>query len=60
MRVLLDTNLLLRAAISPKGSAREILRLIEAAEEHVLVMSPHLLSEVADVLRRDRYVRAGL
>jgi predicted nucleic acid-binding protein len=37
-----------------KGSAREILRLIESSEGHVLVLSPYLLSEVADVLRRAR------
>ena len=54
MRILLDTNLLVRAAITPKGSAREILRLIEASAEHTLVISTYLLSEVADVLRRDR------
>jgi putative PIN family toxin of toxin-antitoxin system len=54
VRILLDTNLLVRAAITPKGLAREILRLIEANEDHVLVMSPYLFSEVADVLRRDR------
>ena len=54
MRVLLDTNLLVRAAITPHGAAREILRLLEASDDHVLVISPHLLSEVSDVLRRDR------
>ncbi len=47
-------NILVRAAISPAGCAREILRLIECDETHSLVMSSHLLSEVADVLRRDR------
>lgn len=54
MRILLDTNILVRAAISPTGSAREILRLIERDEAHSLVISAHLLGEVADVLRRDR------
>lgn len=54
MRILLDTNLLVRAAITPKGSAREILRLIEASADHTLVISAYLLSEVTDVLRRDR------
>ena len=54
MKILLDTNLLVRAAITPKGSAREILRLVEAHVDHVLVLSPYILSEVADVLRRDR------
>lgn len=54
MRILLDTNILVRAAISPEGPARAILRLIEASEEHALVISAYLLSEVADVLCRDR------
>jgi predicted nucleic acid-binding protein len=54
MKILLDTNLLVRAAISPQGSAREILRLIEASESHVLVVFPYLFSELADVLCRDR------
>ena len=46
MRILLDTNLLVRAAITPEGLAREILRLVEASEHHVLVLSawPPLLS----------------
>jgi putative PIN family toxin of toxin-antitoxin system len=54
VRILLDTNLLIRAAITPEGLARKILRLIEAGADHILVLSPYLLSEVADVLRRDR------
>lgn len=54
MKILLDTNLLVRAAISPQGSAREILRCIEAGERHVLVVFPYLFGELADVLRRDR------
>jgi putative PIN family toxin of toxin-antitoxin system len=54
MKILLDTNLLVRAAISPQGSAREILRCIEASERHVLVVFPYLFSELVDVLRRDR------
>jgi putative PIN family toxin of toxin-antitoxin system len=54
VRILLDTNLLVRAAITPKGSARAILHLIEESDEHILIISEYLLSEVADVLRRDR------
>jgi predicted nucleic acid-binding protein len=45
MTILLDTNLLVRAAISPLGSAREILRRIEASEGYVLVVCPYLFSE---------------
>ena len=54
MRVLLDTNLLVRAAITPEGLARQILDHIGAKDEHVLILSGHLLSEVADVLSRPR------
>jgi putative PIN family toxin of toxin-antitoxin system len=54
VRILLDTNLLVRAAITPQGSARAILRLIEESEQHSLLISAYLLSEVADVLRRER------
>ncbi|MCX6631987.1 MAG: putative toxin-antitoxin system toxin component, PIN family [Candidatus Solibacter sp.] len=54
MRILLDTNLLVRAAISPRGSAREIFRCIEANENHALVVFGYLFSELVDVLRRDR------
>ena len=54
MRILLDANLLIRAAITPYGLARKILHLIEASQEHVLIVSSHLLSEVADVLSRPR------
>ena len=54
MRILLDTNILVRAAVSPQGPAGEILRLIVAFDEHVLLMPAYVVSEVIDVLRRDR------
>jgi uncharacterized protein len=54
MRFLLDTNLLVRAAITPSGLARKLLRYIEESEQHVLIISSHILSEVAGVLRRPR------
>jgi predicted nucleic acid-binding protein len=54
MRILLDSNLLVRAAITPNGLARKLLRCIEEREEHILVISAHVLSEVADVLHRPR------
>ena len=54
MRILLDTNLLVRAAITPVGLARKILNHIGNNEEHVLILSSHLLAEVADVLSRPR------
>jgi uncharacterized protein len=54
MRVLLDTNILVRAAITPDGLARKLLQSIEESEDHVLIVSSHLLAEVTDVLRRPR------
>jgi predicted nucleic acid-binding protein len=54
VRILLDANLLVRAAITPNGLARKILDLIGASERHVLIVSSHLLAEVADVRNRPR------
>jgi putative PIN family toxin of toxin-antitoxin system len=54
VRILLDTNILVRAAISPGGLARGILDLIRRNDDHVLVISSYILSEVADVLSRPR------
>jgi putative PIN family toxin of toxin-antitoxin system len=54
VRILFDTNLLVRAAITPGGLARKLLRLVEKNDSHVIIVSAHLLSEVADVLRRPR------
>ena len=54
MRILLDTNILVRAAISPGGLARGILDRIRQNDDHVLVISSYILSEVADVLTRPR------
>jgi predicted nucleic acid-binding protein len=54
VRFLLDTNLLVRAAITPFGLARKILDHVGMNESHVLILSAHLLAEVADVLSRPR------
>src|SRR5438132_5766845 len=54
MRVLLDSNLLVRAVISPDGAANAIIEAIEQGSAHTLLVSEHLRDEVADVLRRDR------
>ncbi|MCG8584890.1 MAG: putative toxin-antitoxin system toxin component, PIN family [Pirellulales bacterium] len=56
MRVLLDTNILARAAAGPPGLANELV-LAAARHEHVLLLSPFLVSELSRVLRYDR-VRA--
>jgi putative PIN family toxin of toxin-antitoxin system len=50
MRVLLDTNVLVRAVLSPFGPAAELLALI--ARDHTLIVSLPVLGELYDVLRR--------
>jgi uncharacterized protein len=55
-RAVLDTNVLVSALCSPGGgSARLLLELRSGAFE--LVMSPLLLLELRDVLRRDKFRR---
>jgi putative PIN family toxin of toxin-antitoxin system len=52
MRIVCDTNVLIRAAIRPGGLASELLTLIKSA--HELVALPPLLAEVLLVMRRPR------
>ena len=55
-RAVLDTNVLVSALISPGGgSARLLLELRSGAFE--LIVSPLLLAELRDVLRRDKFRR---
>jgi putative PIN family toxin of toxin-antitoxin system len=58
MRIVLDTNILVRANAKAKGPARELLLLIVASPEHVLLLSPFLLKELERVFEYDR-VRAA-
>ena len=53
MRIVLDTNILARAASGPPGLAHELV-LAATRPEHVLLLSPFLLSELSRVLRYDR------
>jgi putative PIN family toxin of toxin-antitoxin system len=53
MRVVLDTNILVRAAKASDNPARELLRILRA-NPHVLIVSPYLLDEVQRVLRYPR------
>jgi putative PIN family toxin of toxin-antitoxin system len=53
MRILLDTNILARAAAGPPGPAHELL-LLATQHDHVLVLSPFLIAELTRVLRYDR------
>lgn len=55
-RVVLDTNVLVSALITPMGaSARLLLALRAGAFE--LIVSPHLLDELREVLRRPKFRR---
>ncbi len=56
MRVVLDTNVLVRATKNATGPARELLRSLESAD-HVLVLSSFILTELLRVLAYPR-VRA--
>ena len=57
MRIVLDTNILVRANAKAKGPARKLLQVIVNSPEHVLLLSPFLLMELERVLSYDR-VRA--
>lgn len=50
MRIMCDTNVLVRSALSPAGAASELLRIV--ALDHVLVTSSAQFAELLDVLRR--------
>ena len=58
MRIVLDTNILVRANAKSKGPARELLLLIVNSPEHVLLLSPFILKELERVFEYDR-VRAA-
>ena len=58
MRIVLDTNILIRANAKARGPARELLLLIVNSPEHVLLLSPFLLKELERVFEYDR-VRAA-
>ena len=58
MRIVLDTNILVRANAKEKGPARELLQLIVNSPEHILILSPFLLLELERVFSYDR-VRAS-
>ena len=56
MRIVLDTNILVRANVKAQGPAREVLLKI-AYGEHVLITSPFLLREVERALAYPRLRR---
>ncbi len=57
MRIVLDTNILVRAHAKATGPARELLLLTIRAPEHVLLVSPFLLRELERVLSYERVRR---
>jgi putative PIN family toxin of toxin-antitoxin system len=57
MRIVLDTNILVRANVKAKGPARELLQLIVKSPEHILLLSPFFLKELERVFDYGR-VRA--
>lgn len=54
MRIVLDTNILIRANAKAKGPARELLLWIVNSPEHVLLLSPFILKELERVFAYDR------
>ena len=54
MRIVLDTNILVRANARARGPARELLQLIVASSDHPLLLSPFLLQELERVFSYDR------
>lgn len=57
MRIVLDTNILVRANGRATGPARELLLLIVKSPQHTLLLSPFLLEELERVFSYDRVRR---
>ena len=53
MRVVLDTNILVRATKGGKGPAREVLLAFQLSE-HVLLLSPWMIDELRRVMTYPR------
>ncbi len=54
MRIVLDTNILVRANAKARGPARELLQMIVASADHTLLLSPFLLEELERVFDYER------
>lgn len=57
MRIVLDTNILVRAHANARGPARDLLILVGQEPEHTLLLSPFLLEELERVLGYERVQR---
>jgi putative PIN family toxin of toxin-antitoxin system len=58
MRIVLDTNILVRAHANARGPARELLLLVTGSPEHTLLLSPFLLQELERVFGYERVRKA--
>lgn len=58
MRIVLDTNILVRAHANARGPARELLLLIARGPEHTLLFSPFIFLELERVFGYDRVRKA--
>jgi putative PIN family toxin of toxin-antitoxin system len=56
VRVVFDSNVLISARLEPRGASAQLLR-AWTQETFELVVSPQLLTELADVLARERFRR---
>src|SRR5690349_1552163 len=54
MRIVLDTNILVRANAKARGPARELLQTIVGSPDHTLILSPFLLQELERVFSYER------
>src|SRR6266853_6250100 len=54
MRIVLDTNILVRAHTNARGPARELLLLVTGSPEHTLLLSPFILQELERVFGYER------
>ncbi len=54
MRIVLDTNILVRANAKARGPARELLQLIVSSPFHDLLLSPFILEELERVFSYER------
>ena len=54
MRIVLDTNILVRANAKASGPARELLEIIATSANHTLLLSPFLLDELERVFSYER------
>lgn len=54
MKIVLDTNILVRAHAKASGPAREVLQFITESPEHSLLLSPFLIDELERVLDYER------